>query len=237
MFRKIGIASVAALIITAFTVPQPADAAMVELLTNGSFETGGFTGWATVTTDTPYLPWAVTGSGSGGGFGIQLTAPQDGAFVAWNGFDGNGPMEFQLYQDVVIPNAVTATLSWMHRVQWDFRLGETATLERLFDVEIRNPTTNAILGNPFSFSTGTQTTNPTGDTGWLTTSADLSSFAGSTIRLFFRERVPQSDTGPAQLEFDAISLTAETAVPEPSTWLLFGAALALMGVVRRRKSR
>jgi len=85
----------------------------------------------------------------------------------------------------------------------------TATLPRLYDVEIRDPSTNAILQTAFSFSTGTQATNPTGNTNWQSHSVDVSAFAGQTVRLFFRERIPQSGTGPGQIEFDAISLTAE----------------------------
>ena len=113
-----------------------------ELLINGSFESGNFTGWTTVTTSSPFRPWAVTGAGQGGGFGMLQTQPQDGSFVAWNGFDGGGPMEFQMYQDVTIAAGSSATLSWMDRVQWNFF---SATQPRLYDVEIRDPVTNAVL--------------------------------------------------------------------------------------------
>jgi hypothetical protein len=180
-----------------------------ELLVNGSFETGDFTGWTTVTTGGPFRPWAVTGGGQGGGFGMLQTQPQDGAFVAWNGFDGGGPMEFQMFQDVTIAAGATATLEWMDRVQWNFGFGGPATIPRLYDVEIRDPGTNALLQNVFSFSTGIQATNPTGNTNWQTHSVDVSAFAGQTVRLFFREQIPQSGTGPAQIEFDAVSLTED----------------------------
>src|SRR5262249_27022457 len=64
------------------------------LVTNGSFEPGNFTGWTTVSTGTPYMPWAVSGAGVGGGYGMLTTAPQDGTYDAWNGFDGAGPMQY-----------------------------------------------------------------------------------------------------------------------------------------------
>src|SRR5262249_58739163 len=38
------------------------------LITNGSFETGNFSGWTTTTTGTPFVPWTVSGAGAGGGF-------------------------------------------------------------------------------------------------------------------------------------------------------------------------
>jgi len=110
-------------------VAQPA--APGELLVNGSFESGDFTGWTTVTTGGPFRPWAVTGAGQGGGFGMLQTQPQDGTFVAWNGFDGGGPMEFQMFQDVAIPAGSTATLSWLDRVQWNFARGDGHTATTL----------------------------------------------------------------------------------------------------------
>ncbi|MCA9121143.1 MAG: pre-peptidase C-terminal domain-containing protein [Planctomycetaceae bacterium] len=188
-----------------------------ELLVNGSFETGDFTGWNTVTTAGPFRPWAVTGAGQGGGFGMLQTQPQDGAFTAWNGFDGIGPMEFQMYQDVAIAAGETATLSWMDRVQWNFTVGGTATLPRLYDVEIRDPATNAILSTVYSFSTDVQAVNPTGNTDWLSHSVNVSSFAGQTVRVLFREQIPQTGTGSGQIEFDAISLT-EDAISEETLY-------------------
>ena len=199
---------------------------------NGSFETGDFTGWTTVTTGSPFRPWQVTGGGFGGGFGMLQTLPQDGSFVAWNGFDGAGPMEFQMFQDFAVPSA-GAVLSWMDRIQWNFTLGNTATLARLYDVEIRDTTTNAVLSTLFSFSTGTQAVNPTGNTGWQTHSADLSAFAGTTVRLYFREQIPESSTGPGQLEIDGIKLVA--AAPEPSVLALCVLGLIGLGVVSRRR--
>lgn len=182
-----------------------------ELIVNGGFETGDFTGWTTVTTSTPFRPWQVTGAGLGNGFGIAPTSPPDGDFVAWNGFDGSGPMEFELYQDVTIPTSVTAaTLSWQDRLQWNFTLGTFASLPRTLDVEIRDPVSDAVLATVSSFSTGSQGTNPTGDTGWQTHTADLSAFAGQNVRIAFVETIPQPLTGPGQAEFDQISLTFES---------------------------
>ncbi|MHC5112441.1 MAG: PA14 domain-containing protein, partial [Planctomycetota bacterium] len=179
-----------------------------ELLVNGSFETGNFLGWTTVTTGSPWRPWNVSGSGQGGGFGMLQTQPQDGAFVAWNGFDGLGPMEFQMFQDVTIPAGSNATLSWMDRVQWNYSFGPV-TLPRLYDVEIRDPGTNAILQTAFSFSTGTSP--GIGNTNWQTHSVDVSAFAGQSVRLFFRQQIPEAFTGPGQVEIDAVSLTEEAA--------------------------
>ncbi|MEZ6069156.1 MAG: DVUA0089 family protein [Pirellulales bacterium] len=185
-----------------------------ELVENGGFETGNFSGWTTTTTAQPFRPWAVSGAGDGGGFDLDVTAPQDGNFVAWNGFDGIGPMTFTMSQDIVIPAAAPAALlQWQDRVQWNFQLGDVATEPRTYDVQVRDPATNALIETIYSFSTSTQDVNPTGDTGWLSHAVDLSAYIGSTIRLQFEEYIPQSSTGPAQIEFDAISLITNDAPP------------------------
>jgi hypothetical protein len=176
-------------------------------LTNGSFETGDFTGWTVLETGAPFSPWQVTGASFGGGFGMFPTDPQDGSFEAWNGFDGAGPMEFLMCQDVTIPGDVSsAVLEWSDRVQWNFGPGAEALLPRIYTVEIRDPGTEAILSTLLSFSTGVQAGFPTGDTGWQMRSADLSAFTGSTVRVTFRQQIPENFTGPGQIEFDRISL-------------------------------
>ena len=75
-----------------------------ELLVNGSFETGVFNPWITAINGSPFRPWSINAAGFGGGFSMQPTQPQDGAFVAWNGFDGaSSTTEFTLSQVVTIP--------------------------------------------------------------------------------------------------------------------------------------
>ncbi|HVK10152.1 MAG TPA: pre-peptidase C-terminal domain-containing protein, partial [Gemmataceae bacterium] len=174
------------------------------LVNNGSFETGDFTGWSVSTTGSPFVPWLVSGAGDGSGF-FPGTSPQDGSLVAWNGFDGEGPMEFNMFQDVVIPTGIpSATLSWQERIQWDFALTGSATQARTYQVLVQDPGTGATLGTLYSFSTGTA--HVVGDTGWQSHSADLSAYVGTTVRLRFQEVIPEAFTGPGQIEFDAIRL-------------------------------
>jgi hypothetical protein len=185
------------------------------LIVNGSFETGDFTGWTTNVTGSPFVPWLVSPAGAGSGF-FAPTSPQDGTFDAWNGFDGAGPLEFTMSQDVTLPAGATAvTLSWNDRVQWNFF---TATLPRTYDVEALNPATNAVLATVYSFSTGNPATNPFGDTGWQAHTADLSAFAGATIRLQFHEFIPETFTGPGQIEFDAINISATPSAAEADVY-------------------
>ncbi len=184
-----------------------------ELIVNGSFETGDLSGWnATAAGDNPFRDWSVSPLGEGGGYTtLAKTRPQDGQYVVWNGFEGD-TLEFFLFQNVTIPTfpgtATRATLSWQHRIQWNFVWGNKATEERTFSVEIRDVGTNDVIETLYSFGTGTQDENPTGDTGWEDNNVDLSAYAGQTVRITFREIVPEDSTGPGQVELDAISLQA-----------------------------
>ncbi len=172
-------------------------------IVNGSFELE-FVGWSTAQSGPPFVPWSIAGAGSGAGFEMAPTQPQDGQNVAWNGFDGEGPMTFSMFQDVAIrAGASSAVLEWSDRVQWNFFVG-TQTLPRAYEVQVRDPSTDAILETLFSFTTGIDP--GLGDSGWMTHSANLSAYIGSTVRIYFLETIPEPFTGPGQIEFDAVRL-------------------------------
>ncbi|KAA5538993.1 S8 family serine peptidase [Roseiconus nitratireducens] len=217
-----------------------------DLIVNGGFETGDFSGWTTsVIPNRPFRPWSVTGPGAGGNFGLDSTDPLQGDFVAWNGFDGGGPLEFEMYQDVSVPaSADQVTLDWSSRLQWNFDLGGPATIPRTLEVEIRDPSTDEILAVVSSFSTGTQAENPTGDTGWQSQSVDLTEYAGRSIRVAFVETVPEPGRGPGQAEFDGIRLVAETfaetqdiSATQTVYGHLQGASPSSLGVVANNESK
>jgi len=193
-----------------------------QLITNGSFETGDFTGWKVSTvstggTGTPYEPWTVSPPGAGGFGAYQIipTSPQHGTHDAWNSFDGGGPMEFRMYQDISIPSGVALSLSWRDRAQWNFCCGQTQP--RTYQVQLRDPSTNALLTTLYSFSTGIEANYH--ETGWLTHNHDISAFAGRSVRIFFLETIPEYFTGPGLIEFDSISSSngpPPTPTPTPS---------------------
>ena len=170
------------------------------------------TGWTTETTGFTYGDWTAA-TPQAGFFPLLPIEPQDGNWVALNAFDGFDPMEFRLYQDVAIPaGAAAVSLTWKDRIQWDFTFGGGLAQPRTYTVEVLDPTTGALLGTVYSFSTGSEATNPTGNTGWLTHSVDLTPFAGQSVRLMFREVVPEGLAGPGSFELDAVSLAV--AVPD-----------------------
>lgn len=171
-------------------------------LWNGSFETGDFSGWTPNVTGAPFVPWLVSPAGDGSGF-FAPTDPQDGDFVAWNGFDGEGPMEFTLQRDIKVGGGPLPALTWSDRAQWDFTLGVPATQPRLIELQILDPGSGEVLATPYSESTGL---DDTGDTGWQNRMADLSAFRGQTVRISFRQVIPEAFAGPGQYELDAVDL-------------------------------
>ncbi len=180
-----------------WTQTYPGATSTTNLIVNGSFETGNFSGWTVNTPANPLAPWTVSSAGSAAT--LTPVSPPDGNYDAWNGFDGGGPMEYTMYQDVAIPADTADTLTWQDRAQW-YDNGQPRTLQ----IQVRDPVTNAVLGTVYSFST----TGSSGDTGWQSHSVNLSAYAGSTVRIYFVEDIPESFTGPGQIEFDAVSLMA-----------------------------
>jgi hypothetical protein len=189
------------------------NASAAELITNGGFETGNFTGWTTANGVNPWRNWAANGAGAGGGFIPPMaTTPQEGSFDAWNGIAQNIGGAFTMTQDITLPANQIARLTWKDRYQMN--LSEfcgpgsqspsitcgTAT----YSVQVLN-TSNVVLQTLYSVTTaGSSNTN----TGWVTHISGLTAFAGQTIRLRFIDSVTSSWAGPGQVEIDAVSLTA-----------------------------
>jgi hypothetical protein len=210
------------------TLPAQVYGAGVDLIANGGFETGNFSGWTATSNGIAELtPWTV-GPAGGGWFGN--TAPLAGQFDAYNGFDGDAGLVYELFQNVAIPANHTAVLNTNHRIQYD-SLGIISTFDRIFEISIRD-LSNSVLTTLHSQSI-TMNGAPLTDLGWDAKSFDVSSFAGSTVRVHFREFIPENFTGPANIEFDQISLIA-TPVPEPAS-----IALLLCGglVLAARRNR
>jgi hypothetical protein len=189
-------------------LPTPALAA-TELITNGGFEAGNFNGW--VTGFTPgganvwCTDWVVTTETA---CAFEQVTPPEGSFFALNGFDGT-PMQFTMYQDVTIPASSTALFSFMYRAQW-YNYNDVWTQARAMDVQVRN-TSNTVLKTIHHFSTGQAICCFIHeDSHWITVSADLSAYAGQTIRLAIFENVPEGVSGGAQMYFDNFTLQAYT---------------------------
>jgi hypothetical protein len=208
-------------------------AAPVQLVTNGGFETGDFTGWTAVSNGVAggcgTNVWVVNSTGTHGcnNNGTTVAAPTSGTYGAFNTFDG-GAVNYTLSQKITVPGSLTAaTLSFMD----EFHMAYSGAA-RSFNVGFYDEAGTTLLGNVF-----TQTAGNSAIQAWtqqtVNVTALLASQAGKTINLRFTEVIPEAFTGPAGFGLDNISLTAN--VPEPGTMALMG--LGMMGLAGLRRKR
>lgn len=178
-----------------------------ELMVNGSFEMASFTGWTTTNCSNPFISWNISGAGAGGGFtSVAVTSPVDGTRVAWQGIACNAGSPSILFQQVTLP-AGTAQLRWRDRFQDNLSefcggSGEPVCGTVTYRVDVLN-TSNVVLQN---LNTIVAPANQFTDTGWRIRIANLSAFAGQTIRVRFMTTPTVTWDGPGQLEVDAVSL-------------------------------
>ena len=157
-----------------------------ELVTNGGFETGDFSGW-TLEDLTPFGDWFVY-TGTLSPFGLNILAPPDGTFTAVADQDSSDSNI--LYQDIQIPEGATVTCSaivYYENRDNIFIIGDGLTLNgpnQQYRVDIMDPnapsfdTGAGVLLNLFQTLPG----NPN-SLGYTTLNFDLSPFAGSTVRI------------------------------------------------------
>ncbi len=171
-----------------------------EGLENGSFETGSFTGWtATVNDKAELTPWTV--GPAGGGFFFD-SAPADGVYSVYNGFDGAAGLRYELYQDVTVPRLTSATLLTHHRIVYSGNgFGEN---ERKFSISVLDAD-GAVLDTLYTEAVPPDLAPPT-DLGWNRQVFDLSAHQGRTVRVCFSEEIPDDYAGPAMFELDDVSL-------------------------------
>lgn len=163
-------------------------------ITNGSFETGDYTGW-TLWEGPNNVPtfgtWGIatngqTIAGGAGVFdyfnGILVYQNSPGLPHTYTATDGNyvalqlqnGSQSHRMYQDVILPGA-KSQLTWdMEFHNWD---GSFAPAQRL-SVNVRDPNTDAVLGTLFGTAAGDPISIP-----MTHFEADLSAWSGQTVRL------------------------------------------------------
>lgn len=190
----------------------PANIRAVELVTNGSFETG-MTGWTINNATNPWFVWQSVTAGFSTGF-LSPAAPQAGSRAALQGVTGDAGTRF-ITQDFTIPSGSTAQLQWRHRFQYDLATfcSGSGCGTGLYTVDLLN-TSNVLLANLY---TRNATAGQIVDTGWQSFSQNISAFAGQTVRLRFRTTVTANLAGPGQLEIDAVSVNAFVPTAAEST--------------------
>lgn len=214
-----------------------AHATPIELLTNGSFETGNLTGWTTSglgttgTCPSQGRDWNVSTSPSATGCSSP-GSPIDGVYAAYVMNDGGvANTTYTLSQSFVVPTGLTAaSLSWS-----DSSVSGYSGSARSFSVDLLEGST--LLANIFTYSVPFSDGNAAWDARSFDVSALLTANIGDTLTLRFSNFIPQVWTGPAGLGVDDVSLSASvSSVPEPGTLALLGLGLA-GAVFSRRRTR
>ena len=211
-----------------FLLPHNTNAA--ELIVNGGFETGNFTGWTVINPTEFFRPWAVSTSGAGGNDGGTFTpvptatVVQQGNFNAWNGVTAGTNQSFLLYQDITIPVGRFVRMTWNDRYQMNYtQFCSTGCGTATYAVEILT-TGNVLRQTLYVVNTLTNTNT---NTGYVNHVANLTAYQGQTIRIRFRTTVTTRLQGPGQLEVDAVSV--QTLQPVASNVLVGGRVLTFDG--------
>ena len=206
-----------------------------QLLTNGGFETGSFSGWNAIsdggTSGCLSNVWLANTTGAQGctSYGAPTPAPASGHFAAYNTFDGQAG-SYQLAQSFLAPSTiVSATLSFADT----YTMSNYTWALRTLEVQIYDGTNTKLLQTIYSATIG-----PNAKQGWNTVTADMTSAlradAGQRVTLRLSELVPGNYTGAAGFGLDDVSVIVADNVPEPATGYVFGMALLGLTVLRRR---
>lgn len=206
-----------------------ANAGLINLVTNGDFETGDFTSWSVQNLANGGCganSWVVNSTGTQGcsGNGVSLTSPISGTFAAFNTNDGPAGQLILSQQLTFGSNILSASLSWLDQ--------QDSHAERIFSIDLFDAGNTTLLGNLFTNSASLSPDLWVSHTEALDSTL-IQSLAGTTVTLRLTNNIPVSFTGPSGFGLDAVSFNVTTTdVPEPSTLAIF--ALGIMGLASRR---
>ena len=200
-----------------------------QLISNGGFETGSFSGWSTSNsgngnTFVSRVQYSITGFGTPG--------PAGGSFYAVTDQGGPGSHSFSQFFTVTAGSNVNVSFDMFRNNQagtgdafCSAGLNENAGPSQCDYVDILNLDNNIVL-NLVKSGSNTE--------GWLHYSFDLTGSlgGGGTFGLRFGEVDNQLFNTMA---IDNVSVTGGTATPEPGSLFLLGTGLLGMGGAVRRK--
>ena len=203
-----------------------------QVLTNGSFESGNFTGWAVTNSTADGSSWFVTNQANTPLNGFPTVGRSDGTYYAVT--DSFGPGAHALTQTFTVPSGtIAAVLSFDVFVNDVFALGG---LPQFGQVDLLAANADPLLGvalHVFYGPADTFQSNPGTPNPYVHFNADVIGFltAGQTYKI----RVLESDSNPLNVGVDNFSLVA--AVPEPGMFLPAALVMGIFVYGGRRKVR
>jgi hypothetical protein len=175
---------------------------------NCGFETGDFTSWLTQDLGTPFFPLTVSPGGTYIGYGFFTSAPTEGTFAALTGWDGDGPGEIRIEQDVTLL-AGADFVTFDYRGAWDLATFG-ATQDRTFEVHVEPPGGGPPLQSDVVLTAMVGTIET--DTGNQQGMVDISGVAPGDVRLSFVWTVPEEFSGPAFFQLDNVNVNSPVPV-------------------------
>jgi hypothetical protein len=203
VFRRVlRTSSFAALVVTAALLGGAASASATQLVTNGDFETGTLEGW-TASQPSETGQWTVCNRE--GSAGLQLYPPPSGAVAACALVQPSTGLVY-LYQDVALPAAGTDQMS-MYLYYISEQVGQQIRVDVLKpEAPVETAAASDILATVYASGAGDPLTREP-----ALINADLSSFAGQTVRLRIAVGSP---SGALRVGVDGVSIES-TPVPVP----------------------
>ncbi len=187
---------------------NPTNCTLTDGISNGSFETGDFSGWC-IDSGAPGAPHSVVATGSPNSFGFPTAAPTDGGFLARHGnYINSGPSLVTLRQQVSIPTGVAvADLTFDYRGAWDFTVGAPPpTMDVKFDVVVEPPGGGTPLATTNLLTSDFAVSQTVLDAGQASASVDLLAYAGSSVVVNLQLTIPEPAVGPVQMDVDNAKL-------------------------------
>jgi hypothetical protein len=213
--------------------------AIAASLTNGGFESG-LTGWTVVDQAGGSGSWFSTAGGRAPKTGLPILGASEGSkFVVTDQF---GPGSHVLFQDISLEAGATHTLSfdWSSK-NWGRPMFNPGTMNKdaWRNQQFRVDIVSTLFSNWFGPSSTTGVLASIlapvapSSSGWNQVSFDLTPWAGSSVRLAFRE---VDNQGNFNAGVDDVSVKSES-VPEPITILGSLMGLGGMAAARARQKR
>ena len=171
-------------------------------LTNGSFETGDFTGWTVIDSPMPFIPMQVSSGFGSPGFGFFTHEVTDGNFGMVMGFESLAAPVVMSISQVATINAQRPNLKFTYRAAWDMFNFAGSTLPREGYLRVRTLGSSTVVYEQRFLRANAQTLRT--DTGDRDRDYDLSAFAGQTLEVALEWEIPEPSTGPGFLQIDEI---------------------------------